>query len=142
MESIDLISFLSNYYGIVNNSLKLNKLTHIDVKILFPNIKRTSFEKVNNNIASIYKGDIIMVYDAKGKILPYINPHLQISENLEKQDIYEDDELINIDYIDLDSLSKDELLTLRKKLKKNKQYKEEKKVEKAIVRKKDYQVME
>ena len=45
---LDLISFLCNYYGIVNESLKFNRLTHADIKILFPFVKRSSYEKVEN----------------------------------------------------------------------------------------------
>ena len=55
MRSIDLVSFLCNYYGIVNESLKVNKLTHADIKILFPFVKRSSYEKVENENMKVYK---------------------------------------------------------------------------------------
>ena len=52
--------------------LKINKLTHNDMKVLFPDIKRTSFDNLERNSSLIYKGEIILVHDCNGYILPYI----------------------------------------------------------------------
>lgn len=142
MNSIDLISFLRNYYGIINNELKANKLTHFDVKILFPKIRRVSKEFLECNLHDIYKGNIILVYDCKGRILHYLHPHLLIDVRC-ADEIYEQDEnYIDISSIDLDSLSKDELLNLRKKVKKNCQRASERAITKVIKRKRDKEVVD
>ena len=140
MDSIDLISFLCNFYGIVNENLKINKLTHTDIKILFPQIKRISIERLNNNLALVYNGDIILVYDCFGKILPYVNPHLQINVCPINENSYAERERINLNSLELDELSKEELLNIRRQLKRNHKYLEEKDVVKVIRKKKDYQV--
>jgi len=141
MHQIDLISFLNNYYGINNESLKMNKLTHTDVKILFPMIKRSSFSELQNNMSLVYKGELLLVYDSYGKILPYINPHLEVLDNNEYFNNYEDVTFININDIDLDKLTKDELLQLRRRLKYNHQKEEEKEVVDIIRKKKDHQTI-
>ena len=100
MNSIDLISFLRNYYGIINNDLKANKLTH------------------------------------------YLHPHLLIDARCADK-IYEQDEnYIDISSIDLDNLSKDELLNLRKKVKENCQRASERAITKVIKRKRDKEVVD
>lgn len=142
MKSISLLNFLQNYYGIVSEDLKLNNLTHMDIKILFPFIKRSSFESMDDNLYEIYNGNLILVYDSKGNVLPYINPHLEVSFVDRIYDEYKSDTKIDMKVIDLDSLSKEELIKLRKKLKQYHQYIEEKDVVKAIRKKKDYKVMQ
>ena len=132
MKSIDLLSFLENYYGIVNQSLKLNILTHRDIKILFPNIKRSSFEMMNNNFEEVYNGELVLVHDAKGSILPYVNPHINISFENTLYDRYENNIKIDITNIDLSHLSKNELLQIRRKLKRNHKIIEESNVVKEI----------
>ena len=137
MECIDLLTFLRNYYGIVNQNLKINRLSHMDMRILFPNVKRGSFEYLDNNQELVYNGDIILVYDCYGFVLPYINPRLDIISYEDAYDEYADHEKIDISDVDLEMLSKNELLTLRRKLKNNHQFSDEKMVVKAIRKKKD-----
>ena len=140
MRSIDLVSFLCNYYGIVSKNLKINKLTHNDMKVLFPDIKRSSFDNLEHNSSLIYKGEIILVHDCNGYILPYINPHIKVDECFEDISNYEEQEIIDISELDLDKLSKEELLKLRKKLKKNHQYHDEHNVTNKIRNKKNPKV--
>ena len=129
---VDLISFLRNYYGINNSSLKSNCLTHNDVKVLFPFVKRTSFEHLRLNYDYGHKGIIIMVYDARGSVIPYLNPFI---ENIE----YDNDEVDNyidnqvaIELDDIDTLSKEELLKIRKSLRKARAFNQEKTVVRMI----------
>lgn len=69
---ITMPDFLYNYLGVEN--INIFEITHEDVKILFPDVKRSSFEKIEKDYISIYNGDIILVKDKKGKTLPYYNP--------------------------------------------------------------------
>ena len=151
MESIDLISFLHNYYGINSEYLYLNVLTHQDVKILFPNIIRKDFQYLNENRELLYSGKLILVHDSKGNIAPYVKPDKkELCENGPYGEIIEEAgdityqikrEKIIVDEEMLKQLSKDELLKLRSNLKRTRQHGEERKVVKAIRKKKDYKVM-
>ena len=141
MKQVDLISFLRNYCGIVNENLKYNKLTHIDVSLLFPNIERMDFDELKYNQDKLYTGDIILVYDYKGYVIPYINPRFGLEYTEPLTTYVEEEEVIDINAINLDQLSKDELIKLRRRIKKNKQLKDEKIIVKAIRRKKDRRVI-
>ncbi len=70
---ISLSKFLSRYACVEGKDLK--KLTHEDVEVLFPNLKRTSFEVVLDNPELLYSGKVLMVYDGKSAI-PYIVPNI------------------------------------------------------------------
>ena len=150
MESIDLISFLHNYYGISSEFFYKNVVTHQDIKMLFPSIKRESFDYVNHNREDLSSGDIILVHDAKGNTVPYVKP---TKEDLKEFGPFQEmtekagnlkykvvRERIIVDEEMLDSLSKDELLKLRRDLKRTRQYCKEKKVVKAIRSKKSPKV--
>lgn len=116
MKFIDLISFLRDFYGISNPSLKFKKLKHQDIEVLFPFIKRCNISDVN--IEDISKGNMIGVYDKNNMIVYYYNPH--ITEII--RTICDDEEDEEKEYkleIDLSNLSKDELLKLRSKLRKD-----------------------
>ena len=72
LKSISLNKFLKLYLGIENDVLK--KMTHCDVKVLMPELCRCSFEYAYENCEMILRGDIIIVSDAKGTIVPYLKP--------------------------------------------------------------------
>lgn len=115
MNFIDLISFLRDFYGISNPSLKFKKLKHQDIEVLFPFIKRCSISDVN--LEDISKGNIIGVYDKHGMIVYYHNPHItEIIRTICDEETDEEKEF-RLE-IDLNNLSKDELLKLRSKLRK------------------------
>lgn len=68
---ISLAKFLSRFVSLYGKDLK--KVTHNEVKILFPNLKRCSFNKIKENPMLIYDGDVILVDDGK-TIIPYYIP--------------------------------------------------------------------
>ncbi len=74
---ISLSKFLSRYACVEGKDLK--KLTHEDVEVLFPQLKRTSFEIVFDNPDLLYSGKVLMVYDGKSAI-PYIVPKMEIQD--------------------------------------------------------------
>ncbi len=116
MKFIDLISFLRDFYGISNPSLKFKKLKHQDIEVLFPFIKRCSISDVN--LEDISHGNIVGVYDKHGMIVYYHNPHItEIIRTICDEEM--DDEKEYKLEIDLNKLSKDELLKLRSKLRKD-----------------------
>lgn len=80
LKSISLVKFLSLYLGITNEVL--GNMTHNDIKILLPNLKRCSCEYAYDNSALILRGEIIIVSDAKGIIVPYFKPseEMQLGE--------------------------------------------------------------
>ncbi len=111
METIDIINFLRNYYFISNESLRFNTLCHEDIKVLFPFIrtcKNPCYDKIKS-------GDIIGVYDKTNRIIYYENPHLICDFEIESFNEKNDEEW-KLNIIDIQYLSKDELLKIRRKL--------------------------
>ena len=73
MESMSLIKYLRIYYG-VNISKKNGKLTHNLIKKNMPFVKRCDFDYSLSNRDMLMCGEIVMVYDDTGAVLPYIVP--------------------------------------------------------------------
>ena len=74
---ITLSKFLSRYAFL--QGCDLTKVTHEEVKKLFPNIKRSSFEEIENNPDLIYDGNVVLVSDGK-KTIPYYVPKIEEKE--------------------------------------------------------------
>ncbi len=130
MKSFDIISFLRKFYGITSENLSFDTLVHNDISKLFPFIRTSPFEN-----EELLKGNIIMVYDKTGKIMYYDNPHLMIDYVFEKEELcHKNDYTIND--IDLNVLSKDELLKIRRKLRLRGLFKDAKMLTKIIHKKK------
>ena len=70
MESMSLIKYLRIYYG-VNISKKNEKLTHNLIKKNMPFVKRCDFDYSLSNRDMLMCGEIVMVYDDTGAVLPY-----------------------------------------------------------------------
>ena len=113
---IDIISFLRNYLGITGSSLKQNKLTHDDLKVLFPNVHlvRLPYELAYKNPELVYSGEYLIVYDSHYQMIVYKNP--LILEDILPQEDSNYEEKRSIPLPDLSSLSKDELLKLRRQV--------------------------
>ena len=73
MESMSLIKYLRIYYG-VNINKKNEKLTHNLIKKNMPFVKRCGFDYSLSNRDMLMCGEIVMVYDDTGAVLPYIVP--------------------------------------------------------------------
>lgn len=73
MESMSLIKYLRIYYG-VNINKKNEKLTHNLIKKNMPFVKRCNFDYSLSNRDMLMCGEIVMVYDDTGAVLPYIVP--------------------------------------------------------------------
>ncbi len=126
---IDIISFLRNYCQINDISLKQNTLKHDDLPILFPYINkylvRKSYDYALKHLSLITKGDILIVYDCTHQLIVYENPiNLMMKE--EKELVYHDvpsminyEENRDVNLPDISPLSKDELLTIRSRLRKD-----------------------
>ena len=120
MQAIDLIRFLLYYHGIYHPDLSSDTLTHADVNVLFPEVKVCRETVTEKDLLS---GDVIGVYDKSNRIVYYYNPRLDIDIPIVDVSTKQVEETyISID--DLDGLSKDELLKIRRKLRLNNQRKE------------------
>lgn len=73
-KSVTLSKFLSRFLAV--DGMALTKVTHADVKMLFPMLKRASFEYVEKHPEEVMMGRIIMVNDGK-KVIPYIVPDVR-----------------------------------------------------------------
>ena len=72
---ISLAKFLTHYYGYHHPNI-LN-LRHKDVKILFPEITRCSFQYAEEHPEEVAQGSIIYVSDAYSNLAPYLAPVLK-----------------------------------------------------------------
>jgi len=81
LKSISLVKFLGLYLGITNEVL--GEMTHNDIKILLPNLKRCSYDYAYDNSELVLKGEIIIVSDVKGIVVPYFKP----SEEMKLEEI-------------------------------------------------------
>ena len=105
---ISLAKFLSRY--VLLSGVDLKKLTHEDVKVLFPDIRRCSIEKIRENPSLIYSREVILVYDGRHHI-PYYPPEVLSSEITQVElDVVEEDKGLdnNVNY-DYTSMSNYEL---------------------------------
>lgn len=72
--SIDVISFLAQYYGIISCDLKIDKITHKNLSSLFPFLRKVSFDWALKNQELIYTGELVFVRDCNNYCVPYVIP--------------------------------------------------------------------
>ncbi len=91
--TMSLAKFLSIYKGLQGKDLK--KLSHTDVKYLFPDLKRCSDEMLDKDRDSFYQGNIVLVDDGQSRYpVPYLTP-----DYVEHQEeIFELKEEVKYDY--------------------------------------------
>ena len=137
--SISLRKFLMFYYGICDNNILSHNLTHKDIKIFLPDLKRVSFDYVLENTKEIYIGTIIMVKDSFGNCAPYINPKLDIciEEDIDLEIIEEEKDGVFEKSVELENLNLYELVELAKKYKTDNRLNEYRKVCRIIKKRKD-----
>ena len=82
---ISLAKFIARYELI--GGACLTKITHEDVKMLFPELKRCSFESIDKDPSLVYLGKVALVNDGR-KTIPYYIP---LDKDLDK-DVVEIDE--------------------------------------------------
>lgn len=112
VETISLSKFLSRYAKV--KGVDLNHLKHDDVKVLFPYLKRATFDEVKSNKELVFSGKILLVSDGK-KTIPYYVPQLDIEEEMEYTELKREDVTrFNIDdnHYDYSQLSEYELRQL------------------------------
>lgn len=83
---ISLRKFLLYYCGLSIENYKNIKLSHSDIKVLMPYLKKVSYEYLLSNKSELYNGNIVAVIDSYNNIAPYITPKM-VKEN----------DLVNID---------------------------------------------
>ena len=107
---MSLAKFLSRYLLI--GGIDLKKLTHEDVKSLFPNIKRSSFKRINQNPNLLYSGRVVLVNDGKSTIPYYIPDELETSNDYIEFVMCETKEYHEEEYYDFMSMTNYELKKL------------------------------
>lgn len=82
-EEISLSKFLSRTLGLGGE--KLSEITHDDVKVLFPQIKRSSFSFIEKNPQSLRMGLVQLVNDGR-KTIPYYVPIVENNFEIQQVD--------------------------------------------------------
>ncbi len=72
--NLNVSSFLKRYYEISHEAIK--NMTHADIKALFPELRRASFEYIQKNPELLATGKVILVEDVKHYQVPYFTPNV------------------------------------------------------------------
>jgi len=116
--AISLKSFLVVFCGIYNETLLTQKVSHDDIRHLFPELKKVGFDYISKNLNEIYVGNIILVRDSFGFIAPYKKPLIEEYIEMPNIEIIETKrEKIIEEVVNLENLSLYELSELGKKYK-------------------------
>ena len=136
---ISLAKFLVRYEFITNSSL--NKITHEDVKVLFPNLKRCSFDSVRKNPYLVMSGQVVLVNDGR-KTIPYYTPIIEdLNQEIYTIDMQEAEEYAERSYYDFNSMSNYELKTVlenKQNARKNRMKAKQELEERGLILKKKY----
>ncbi len=143
---ISFKKFLISYYGVCYEEICNKKMSHKDIKILIPDLRRISFDALIVDKKSLYTGDVVMVRDSYGNIAPYITPEVQTTFVQQVYDCEQsitdkkDEKLKQI--IISENLSKYELVVLCRYFKKNGRIAEYRIANRLLKLKKDSKVTE
>ena len=114
--SISIQSFLARVLGVRDNSTLSSEITHDDIKQLLPKLARPSFDYILDNPDLVYNGEVYLVEDDLGRVVPYFNPSYVYEETEYLGEFIEEEpkeEIIpNVYEIDLTSLNNYELQNL------------------------------
>jgi len=99
-KSITVESFLSNYLGIRDNRTLSNQISHQDIKELLPQLVRPSFDYIVDFPDLVYNGEVILVEDSYGSVVPYFNPlFLREKKEGEYEELEEEPPHVDMDFI-------------------------------------------
>ena len=115
-ESMSVQSFLSRILGIRDNSILSREITHADLKAMMPKLVRPSFQYILDNPDLVYAGEVLLVEDSHGSVVPYFNPSYLYEEvdyiGTFVEEKPQQEEIPNIDDFVLSELSNYELQNL------------------------------
>lgn len=134
---ISVNAFLTKCCGICDESVLNLNLSSNDLKLIFPYLKTSSYNKVLENPKDVYVGNILLVKDYEGNVVPYFKPERIFDEciSLDVKEDKKEDNLTKI--IDIEELSDYQLSLLAKKYKELGRMKDYRKVCKIIVNRKN-----
>ena len=78
-EAINIKKFLM-IFNLADESILKTKISHKDLCILIPNLRRVGYDKLLKDRGMLYSGDVIAIRDSFGCVLPYLNPKLIYSQ--------------------------------------------------------------
>ena len=114
---ISVNAFLTKYCGIHDESILNMNFSSKDLKVLFPYLKNLSYDKVLENPKEVYTGNILLVKDCGGNVVPYFKPKIIMDECITLDIKIEDKEDIVITAINLEKLTDYQLSLLAKRYK-------------------------
>lgn len=82
--ALSINDFLEKYYG--RTDFRDKKLVHENVKSLFSDIKRVTFEDIVKNPELVYTGKVVLVRDCNNKCIPYITGYELINNGLDDRE--------------------------------------------------------
>ena len=134
---ISVNAFLTKYCGIYDESILSMNLSSKDLKTLFPYLKNISYDKVLEDPKEVYVGNILLVKDNSGNVIPYFKPK-RITDECITLDIKKDDKKDKITkVINMENLTDYQLSILAKRYKELGRISEYRKVCQIIIDRKD-----
>ena len=124
---ISINKFLRIYYGVTDENLLTGNITHKALKQLIPELKRLPFDYSYKNQNLIASGNIVLVIDCNGNVIPYETPQavedIGEIETLSTETASKEEKAIE-EVVAVDNLSLYELSELCKKYSKDHKLKE------------------
>lgn len=80
-QAVSMREFLKRFLHVDNDELIEYGLTHNDLRKIFPNLKRTSFDVILDDPSVVYTGEVILVLDASEHVVPYVSKELKTLES-------------------------------------------------------------
>lgn len=101
-KSIMSIGTFLNYFCNIRdeNGIEYYNITHLDVKELFPYIKRSSYHFALKNPDLIRNGNILLVKDYNSRTIPYYRP------TIFSEIVYNKQKTLNLEKISYNQLTK------------------------------------
>lgn len=89
---VTIPNFLSKILGLKDEELLQGELTHKDLKMLFPDLKRSSFDAILDDPGMVYTGKVILVQDSIHNLAPYFNKGVKTLESYGIDSVMDKDE--------------------------------------------------
>lgn len=77
--AISIKKFLRLYMGITDPRILDAKISHKDLKILNPHLKRLPYKYISSDMKQVLSGNVIIVIDDYGNYIPYEAPEAKFS---------------------------------------------------------------
>ncbi len=91
-QAVSMEEFLKRFLNINNDELIKQGLTHKELKKIFPNLRRSSFDAILDDPSMVYRGQVVLVLDSNDNVIPYVNNQIKTIESYGIDDVMDESE--------------------------------------------------